>query len=472
MVDLFRSFVRNFTIFVDTFEYKPMKIIIAGAGEVGFHLAKLLSFESQDITLIDTHKERLNYAENHLDIKAIKGDATSLRIMKDAKIDSSDLFIAVTEQETTNITICALAKQMGCKKTIARISSSEFINHNDEVSFEKLGVDELISPEELASIEIQQLLDQSAFSDSYEFENGALTLLGTTLEESVPFVGKTVKEAAQIFPDIHFMPIALQRKGTQYTIIPRGDTQFEANDLVYFITLKEGVEELYKLTGRNKEVIKNIMILGGGKIGYSTAKTLAEKKFNVILVEQNKNKAFELADQLPDVMVINGDGRNVELLEEEGLEAMDAFICVTENSETNIMSCLMAKSKNVKKAIALVENMDYFQLSHSIGIDTLINKKLLTANTIFRYIRRGEVVDLTTLNSLNAEILEFIVKPESKVNGMQIRDIDFPRSATIGGVIKGGEGVIALGGYKIEAGDRVVVCCLPRALDKVESLFL
>ena len=449
-----------------------MKIIIAGAGEVGFHLAKLLSFESQDITLIDTHKERLNYAENHLDIKAIKGDATSLRIMKDAKIETSDLFIAVTEQETTNITICALAKQMGCKRTIARISSSEFINHNDEVSFEKLGIDELISPEELASLEIQQLLDQSAFSDSYEFENGALTLLGTTLEETVPFVGKTVKEAAQIFPDIPFMPIALQRKGTQYTIIPRGDTQFEANDLVYFITLKEGVEELYKLTGRNKEVIKNIMILGGGKIGFSTAKTLAEKKFNVILVEQNKNKAFELADQLPDVMVINGDGRNVELLEEEGLEAMDAFICVTENSETNIMSCLMAKSKKVKKAIALVENMDYFQLSQSIGIDTLINKKLLTANTIFRYIRRGEVVDLTTLNSLNAEILEFIVKPESKVNGMDIRDIDFPRSATIGGVIKEGVGVIALGGYKIEAGDRVVVCCLPRALDKVESLFL
>ena len=472
MVDLFGSFGRNFTIFVHAFEYKPMRIIIAGAGEVGFHLAKLLSFESQDITLIDTHKERLNYAENHLDIKAIKGDATSLRVMKDAKIDSSDLFIAVTEQETTNITICALAKQMGCKRTIARISSSEFINHSEEVSFEKLGVDELISPEELASNEIQQLLDQSAFSDSYEFEDGALTLLGTTLEESVPFVGKTVKEAAQIFPDIHFMPIALQRKGTQYTIIPRGDTQFEANDLVYFITLKEGVEELYKLTGRNKEVIKNVMILGGGKIGFSTAKTLAEKKFNVILVEQNKNKAFELADQLPDVMVINGDGRNVELLEEEGLEAMDAFICVTENSETNIMSCLMAKSKKVKKAIALVENMDYFQLSHSIGIDTLINKKLLTANTIFRYIRRGEVVDLTTLNSLNAEILEFIVKPESKVNGMQIRDIDFPRSATIGGVIKEGKGVIALGGYKIEAGDRVVVCCLPRALDKVESLFI
>ena len=366
-----------------------MRIIIAGAGEVGFHLAKLLSFESQDITLIDTHKERLNYAENHLDIKAIKGDATSLDLMKQANVATSDLFIAVTEQETTNITICALAKQLGCTKTIARISNKEFIYNHGEISFEKLGVDELISPEELASTEIQQLLDQSAFSDSYEFEEGALTLVGTTLEETVPFVGKTVKEAAKIFPDVHFMPIALQRKGTQYTIIPRGDTPFEAHDLVYFITLKEGVDELYKLTGKNKEVIKNVMILGGGKIGLSTAKSLLAKKFNVVLVEQNKNKAFELADQVPDAMVINGDGRNVELLEEEGLKAMDAFICVTENSETNIMSCLMAKSKKVKKTIALVENMDYFQLSQSIGIDTLINKKLLTANTIFRYIRRG-----------------------------------------------------------------------------------
>ena len=366
-----------------------MKIIIAGAGEVGFHLAKLLSFESQDITLIDTDKERLNYAENNLDIKTIKGDACSLSLIRDADVGNSDLFICVTAQETTNITICALAKQLGCKKTLARISSIEFINAPDGVSFFDLGVDELFSPEELAAIEIQQLLDQSAFSDSYEFENGELTLIGTKLDPSVPFVGKSVKEAATIFPDLHFMPIALQRKETQYTIIPRGDTVFESNDQVYFITLKEGVEELYKLTGKTKESIKNIMILGGGKIGLNTARELCGKNFNVTIVEQNKTKAFEIADQLPDAMVIHGDGRSVELLEEEDIDSMDAFISVTENSETNIMSCLMAKSKKVKKAIALVENMDYFQLSHSIGIDTLINKKLLTANTIFRYIRRS-----------------------------------------------------------------------------------
>jgi trk system potassium uptake protein TrkA len=353
-----------------------MKIIIAGAGEVGFHLAKLLSFESQDITLIDTDKERLNYAEKNLDIKTIKGDACSLSLIREANVGSSDLFISVTSQETTNITICALAKQLGCKKTIARISSIEFINAADDVSFSDLGIDELFSPEELAAVEIQQLLDQSAFSDSYEFEDGALTLIGTTLDPSVPFVGKSVKEAATIFPDVHFMPIALQRKGTQYTIIPRGDTVFEAHDQVYFITLKEGVEELYKLTGKTKESIKNVMILGGGKIGLNTARELCEKKFRVTIVEQNKAKAFEIADQLPDAMVIHGDGRSVDLLDEEDIETMDAFISVTENSETNIMSCLMAKSKKVKKAIALVENMDYFQLSHSWELIVLVSHSM------------------------------------------------------------------------------------------------
>jgi trk system potassium uptake protein TrkA len=214
------------------------------------------------------------------------------------------------------------------------------------------------------------------------------------------------------------------------------------------------------------------MILGGGRIGYNTARELCEKKFNVTIIEKNKKKAFEIADLLPKALVINADGRNAELLEEEDLSTMDAFISVTENSETNIMSCLMAHTKNVKKTIALVENMDYFQLSHSIGIDTLINKKLLTANTIFRYIRRGEVVDMTTLNNLNAEILEFIVNANSKVTGYKIKDLDFPRTAIIGGVIKDGEGIIALGDYKISAGDRIVVCCLPRSIKRIESLFL
>ena len=449
-----------------------MKIIIAGGGEVGSHLAKLFSNESLDITLIDTDEERLSYAESHLDIRAIRGDAMSLSIMDEAQVSDSDLFIAVTAQESINITVCAIAKQLGSKRTIARISNFELIKAQDSISFQNIGVDELISPEELAAIEIHQLLDQSAFSNTHEFEEGELTLIGTKLEKNVPFVGKTVKEAASIFSDVHFMPVAIQRKGTQTTIIPRGDTCFKVEDMVFFITLKEGVEELYKLSGKTKESIKNVMILGGGRIGYNTARELCENKFNVTLVEKNKKKAFEIADLLPDALVIHGDGRHAELLDEENLSGMDAFISVTENSETNIMSCLMANTKKVKKTIALVENMDYFQLSHSIGIDTLINKKLLTANTIFRYIRRGEVVDLITLNNLNVEILEFIVNENSKVSNYIIKDIDFPRTAIIGGVIRKGVGIIALGEYKILPGDRIVVCCLPRSLKRIEQLFL
>ena len=449
-----------------------MKIIIAGAGEVGFHLAKLLSYESQDITLIDSDKESLSYADNHLDIRVLKGDATSIGILEEARVGQSDLVIGVTSSETTNLTLCMLAKQLGCKRTIARISNTEFLENKERLRFSDLGIDELISPERLAATEIQLLINQSAFNDTYEFDEGKLIMVGICLPSGAPFVGKTVKDAAETFSEVHFMPIAIKRSGTQFTIIPRGDSIFHAEDQVYFITSKEGVEELYKMTGTVKKDIKNVMILGGSKVGQKTARDLCSRKFNVKLIEKDKQKATDLAEQLPNALVINVDGRNVELLEEESLSAMDAFIAVTGNSETNIMSCLVAKSKDIKKTIALVENMDYFQLSHSIGIDTLINKKLLAANNIFRYIRKGEVVAMTRLNNLNAEILEFIVKPNSAVSGKLIREIDFPRLATIGGVIRDGEGVIALGAFKITEGDRVVVCCLPSAIPKIEKLFL
>ncbi len=449
-----------------------MRIIIAGAGEVGFHLAKLLSYEAQEITLIDTDKERLSYADNHLDIRVLRGDATSIQVLQDAQVGGSDLVIGVTASETTNLTLCVLAKQLGCKRTMARISNTEFMDNRELIKFEELGIDELISPERLAAMEIQLMLNQSAFNDTYQFEEGLLTMFGVILPKTAPFVGKMVKEAARIFPKLNFMPIALQRTGTQFTLIPRGDTIFKEGDQVYFITSDKGVEELYKLSGMQKQEIKNVMILGGSKVGYKTARDLCNKKFNVKLIEKNKEKAFDIADELPHALVINGDGRNVELLDEENLESMDAFIAVTGNSETNIMSCLVAKSKKIKKTIALVENMDYFQLSHSIGVDTLINKKLLAANSIFRYIRKGEVLALTRLNNLNAEILEFEVKASSLVNGEIIRELNFPREASIGGVIRNGKGIIALGDFRIAEGDKVVVCCLPKAIPRIEKLFL
>ncbi len=448
-----------------------MKIIIAGAGEVGFHLAKLLSFESQDITLIDTNRDSLTYADTHLDIRVIKGDATSVAVLKDAQVEKTELLIGVTSSETTNITCCVLAKQLGAKRTIARISNTEFLENKEELGFTRFGIDELISPESLAANEIGLLLNQSAFNDTYEFEDGALTMIGLHLSRTAAFVEKTVKEVGKLFPQLHYVPIAIQRFGTQYTLIPRGDTQFKEGDQVYFTTTAEGVEEIYKLSGKVKNEIRNVMILGGSNIGCKTATDLCESRFNVKLIEYDKDKAFEIADEIPSCLVINGDGRNVELLQEESISEMDAFIAVTGNSETNIMSCLVAKSKGVKKTIALVENMDYFQLSQSIGIDTLINKKLLAANHIFRHVRQGEVVAMTRLNNMNAELLEFVVASGSEVCNKKIKEIDFPRSAVIGGVIRNGEGMIALGDFEIHSGDRIVVCCLPQSIKKVEKLF-
>ena len=449
-----------------------MKIIIAGAGEVGFNLAKLLSFESKDITLIDTNRESLSYADTHLDIRVVRGDATSISILKDAQVAQTDLVIGVTSSETINITCCVLAKQLGAKRTIARISNTEFLDNKEEVGFTKFGIDELISPEALAANEIELLLNQSAFNDTYEFEDGALTMIGLHLSRTAAFVGRTVKEVGQMHPELRYVPIAIQRFGTQYTLIPRGDTQFKEGDQVYFTTTEQGVDEIFKLTGKVRDEIKDVMILGGSNIGCKTARDLCRNKFNVKLIENSKEKAFEIADDLPDCLVINGDGRNVELLQEESIGDMDAFIAVTGNSETNIMSCLVAKSKGVKKTIALVENMDYFQLSHSIGIDTLINKKLLAANHIFRHIRQGDVVAMTRLNNMNAELLEFVVAAKSKVCNRRIKDLDFPRSAIIGGVIRDGIGMIGLGDFMIQDGDRIVVCCLPQSINKVEKLFI
>ena len=448
-----------------------MKIVIAGAGEVGFHLAKLLSYESQEITLIDMDKERLAYANDHLDIRVLRGDVVSLAVLREARVNLADLFIGVTSSQTTNITASVIAKRFGAKRTIARISNTEFIDHRIEIGFNQFGIDELISPESLAAAEIELLLNQYGFNESYEFEDGALTMLSLKLSKKSSLLGKSVKEAAKVFPELHFMPIAIQRLENQDTIIPRGNTEFIEGDTVVFITSKGGDEELFKLSGKVKTEIKNVMILGGSKIGFKTTKDLCKSKFNVKLIENDRDTAMDLAEELPNALVINGDGRNVELLEEENIGDMDAFIAVTGNAETNIMSCLVAKSRGVKKTIALVENMDYYQLSHTIGIDTLINKKLLAASSIFRYIRKGDVVAITKLGNINAELLEFVVNSNSKITRKNIKDLDFPRSAIIGGVIREGEGLIPLGDFHIHEGDRVVVCCLPSAIPDVEKLF-
>ncbi len=447
-----------------------MKIIIAGAGDVGFHLAKLLSYESQDIYVIDIDTEKLNYLDTHLDVITTKGDATSIQTLKEIGIAKTDLLIAVTDSQNTNFAVAVIGKKLGAKKTIARINNPEFIN-NPDIDFKDLGLDAVISPEELAANEIKMLLDQSTFNDSITFEDGTLNIVGSTLCKASPIINLTVLQAKNKFPEIDFITIAVKRLEESQTLIPRGDTVFEMGDEVYFSCPQESLSKIHTLTGIETFAVKDVMILGGSKIGEKSAKKLCESKFRVKLIEKNKDKAFNLAEILQKTLVIQGDGRNLELLEEENLREMDAFIAVTGNSETNIMSCLVAKSKGVKKTIALVENMDYINISQTIGIDTLINKKLLAASEIFKHVRKGEVLALANLKYVDAEVLELKVLPNSKVTKNQVKDVKLSRSAVFGGVIRDGKAMMTFGDFQIEEGDKVVVFCLPEAIEDVEELF-
>jgi len=445
-----------------------MRIIIAGAGDVGLHLAKLLAQEKQDIIIIDNDADKLKYIETHLDVFTIKGDATCPLILREAKVEKAALFIAVTSTEANNITSSLIAKKMGAKQTISRINNVEYLNKETGFDFNELGIDFMISPERLAANEIERLVKKNNFTDNFEFDEGQLHLVGIHLEELSPLIGKQLEDTAYLNPESNFIPVAIKRKTT--TIIPRKNTYFENDDYVYFIAKGKGVEEVGKLSGREKLKNTEIMILGGSRIGIKTADALS-KTHNVKLIENDQKKCFAITDKLPNVLVINGDGRNVELLKEENIGDMGIFIAVTGSSSTNIMACLIAKAYGVSKTIALVENIDYIPLSQMVGIDTMINKKVIAASNIFRHIRKGEVLSLANLHGVNAEVLEFRVTAKSKVAKKPIRDLNFPKGAIIGGVVRNEHGMITLGDFQIEEGDHVVVFAMNECIQKVEDFF-
>ena len=445
-----------------------MRVLIAGAGEVGFRVGRDLVYRGHEVTLVDSNPSSVKRAQT-LDAQVFEGNAASAKfLMEEASIKDADLFIGVTAAEAVNLTACYLAKQLGAKKTIARISNPE-LKENDNIDFSELGISELISPEILTSKEINMAINRAEFTDPFEFEGGALITLGLSATHTSTFVGKTVVEAAEIFPETHFFPISIKRD--EKTIIPRGDTVFHSGDHIVFMTEPGGEEELLKLSGQNNGVIKNVMILGGGRVGKKVAQDLSSNNFNVKLVEIDKDRAEELAEDLENCLVIYGDGTNTELLDEESLDQMDSFIAVTGDSEDNIMSSLIAKSKGINKTIALVDNLDYYKLTQISGIDTLINKKLLAADAISKHVHNAEVVAISQLGNMDAELLEYVVNDESKVCNKTIKDLDFPRCAIIAGVIREGKGYIVLGDFKILSGDRIVVCCLNDSIQKVEKLF-
>ncbi len=445
-----------------------MNIIIAGDGEVGFHLAKMLHNENHNITIVDPHEDLLKMLESHTDILTITGDCTSISVLNKAKVNKADLMITVLHDEQTNLISCILAKQLGAKRTIARINNTEYLQSGPRELFKKQGVDELVCPESIAADEIIALLKQTAATEIYNFSHGRLSLFLIKLDENALVLNKTLNDVARENPYLDFRAVAIHRKGT--TIIPNGDDKFMANDLAYVITKPDGIASLLRLGGKQKIIIKDIFIVGGGRIGRKTAARL-ENSLDIKLVEENKERSRWLANDLENTLVINGDARDIELLKEEGIDDADAFIAVTNNSETNILTCLHATKLGVKRTIALVENLDYIDISQNIGINTIINKKLITASYIARFTMGAEVTSIKCLAGIDAEVLEFVAKNNSNVTKKPIHKLNIPEGSIIGGIVRGKTSYIAVGDFQVRENDHVVVFALPKAIHKLDKLF-
>lgn len=443
-----------------------MKIIIAGSGEVGFYLAKLLEKEYKDITLIDTQKGKLAHVEKSLGIATVLGNTTSYKVLKEAGIENADLFIAVTSNESANITACLIGKKLGAKVAIARIDNMEYLVDKDPLDLHTLGIDELISPESLAAREVKYILKSPELTEIFNIYNKDLYMVGLRLVDDNPAVNKTIAESAPFLSNNSFMIVAVDRNGK--TMIPTGKLQLKKNDLLYFVSTEAGKDKVLEYAGKKSVQIKNILVIGGSRTGKYIALRLS-KYYNIKLIEKDIEKCNYLAKLIPHVQIVCGDGADVKLLEEERITNYDAVISVTGNSETNIFTCLMAKDLGVHKTIAMVENIGLFDYSQKMGIDTLINKKMAAANFIFRHILKGRV--LTQLYGVDAEILEFIVKKDSHIINKPIKALNFPENAIISGVIRNNRGYITLGNFQLMADDKVFVFSLPQSNKSVISFF-
>jgi len=445
-----------------------MRIIIAGAGEVGSHLAKMLSNENHEIIIIDPEDERLKPIESTLDVLTYHGSATSVKILQEILQKKTDLFIAVTHSEDTNITSSMLAKRFGAIKTIARIDNLDYLDKYNLEFFKALGIDSLIYPELIAAREVLGLLQETGTTEYMEFSGGMLSMFVQRLEENAPILNKSLEEVSITNKTDQYRAVAIKRNDK--TIIPRGKEQFQEGDLVFVISTREGIDEMMKTSGKKSFEAKNIMILGGSRIGKHVAMYM-QKSCAVKLIDSDPERCEALAEILDNTLIINGDCRNIELLEQEGITKMDAFVAVTGNSEINILSCLLAKNKGAKKTIAEVENMEYISLAENSGIDTIINKKISAASRIFRHTTNLNVTQVKYMTGTDAEVLEFNVPDDARITRGTLRSLDFPNDAIVGGGTRDGLPFIATGDTIIKAGDKVVVFTLPTAYDKLTKFF-
>lgn len=446
-----------------------MKIIIAGAYAIGTHLARLLSRNNEDITLIDEDEERLAKIGADFDILTMAASPASINTLTDAGVAHSDLFIAVTKSQSLNLNTCIIAHALGARKTVAKISDAEFTANDKKEFFRKLGVDELIYPEVLAARDIINGLKMSWVRQRWDVHDSALVMLGIKLREACEILNKPLKDISG--PNDPYHVVAIKR-GTD-TIIPGGNDVLELYDLVYFMTTRQYIPYIRKIVGKEHYVdVKNVMVMGGGTTAVRAIQTMPEY-MDVKVLEISTERCEVLNDLLDNdkTLIINGDGRDIPLLNEEGIKNTQAFVALTGNAETNILACLTAKRLGVRKTVAMVENIDYISMAESLDIGTIINKKAIAASRIYQLMLDADVMNVTFLMSANADVAEFIPKENSKVTKKPVKDLGLPQGMTIGGLVRNGEGMLVSGNTQIMAGDSVVVFCHGMNMKKIERLF-
>ena len=435
---------------------------------MGSHLARMLSGNGHDITVIDSDTKALNELSNLADLITVEGDTTAFAVLRRAGVRRCDLFIAVNHNENQNILAAIMAKQLGAKKSIARVDNNEYLEPNNKEMFINMGIDYLFYPEKVAAQEVTNLLGHTSTTDYVDFSGGLLALIVIKLEPTSPLLGRSLSDLAADGSITDFRAVAITR-GTQ-TIIPRGQDEFFEGDVVYVIARKDVANRVTELSGQKSVEVKNLMILGGSRIGVRVALELQDE-MNVKIIEYNGEKAYRLAEELDKTLIIHEDGRNLDAMLEEGLVSMDAFLAVTGRSETNILAAMQAKRMGVKKVIAEVENLNYIRLAESVGIDTIINKKRVTASNIFRFTMSTDVQAIRCLSGSEAEVLEFIVKPNSPATKCAIKDMRLPQDVIIGGIVRGDKVFIAMGDTRINAYDRVVVFSMPGSIATIGEFF-
>ncbi len=440
-----------------------MRIIIAGAGEVGTHLAKLLSREEMEISLLDESPEKLGDLSATYDILTKVGSPTSIRDLQDLRTKDCDLFISVTPHETENMTACLIANALGAKRTLARIDNYEYLLPENKKFFEQMGLNHLIYPEVLAANNIVESLRTNWMRYHFTLCDGALELCVVKVRAGAPVIGQTFRSG--YYAHGNYRIVAIKRLNE--TIIPGGDDYVKEGDMVYVICTKDQINFMREQLGKPKREIKNITFFGGGRITHKAALSLPEDK-QIKIIEPDMKQCEYISEKLPNALVIHAEASDVETLLAEGLQESDAVVATMDSSESNIFACLTAKRFGVRKTIAEIESIDYIPMAEGLDIGSVLNKKTITASYIYQMLLGANVRNLA---NADAEIVEFQAKEGANITKDMIKNLDLPDDTNIGGIVRAGEGLLVNGDTQILPGDQVVVFCKSHALRKLEKMF-